>query len=166
MISIIVATAKDGVIGKTGGIPWYLPADLAHFKHVTTGHPVIMGRVTHESIGRALPNRRNIIISSNTSYLAKDCDVTNSLQSAIKLVKDSSEIFVIGGSEIYIQALPIADRIYLTKIDAQIKGDRFFKYLPEEWIEVSRVNHKKNHDNPYEYSFIVLERKPSAKIKA
>ena len=112
MISIIVAAARAGVIGKTGGLPWYLPADLAHFKKITTGHPIVMGRVTHESIGRALPDRRNIVITRDKNFSADGCEVVNSLGAALKLVEDEDEVFIIGGASIYQQALRFCKRIY------------------------------------------------------
>lgn len=159
MISIIVATAQDGVIGKTGGIPWYLPADLAHFKTITMGHPIVMGRVTHESIDKALPGRINIVITRSASYSAKGCRVVHSLDEALKLVRTEAEVFIIGGDSIYQQALQRTDRLYLTEIDAKIDGDKFFHYGPKEWQEVSREAHQMDDKNPYDYAFIVLERK-------
>jgi dihydrofolate reductase len=158
MISVIVATAKDGVIGKTGGIPWYLPADLAHFKQTTMGHPIIMGRVTHESIGKALPGRRNIVISHNAKYQAEGCDVVDSLESALKLVENEPEVFIIGGEAIYNLALPLAEQLYLTKVNAKIDGDKHFLYNPAEWKGLSREEHTADDKNPYDYTFITLER--------
>lgn len=158
-ISIIVAATDDGVIGKTGGMPWYLPADLAHFKEVTMGHPIIMGRVTHESIGKALPGRYNLVITHDKSYkAAEDCEVVESLEEALEKVKKTPEVFIIGGESIYEQALPLANKIYLTKVHAKIEGDKYFKYNPEDWKEVSYEAHPTDKQNKYSYDFIVLER--------
>ena len=164
MISIIVAVAKNGVIGKGGETPWYLPADLAHFKQKTMGHSVVMGRKTHESIGRALPGRYNIVITRNLNYkAAESCIVADSLENAIKIAKakDKDEIFVIGGESIYRQALPLADRIYLTRVKAKIHGDKFFKYDPSKWKEVSGEPHKADDKNRYDFEFVTLERQRS-----
>lgn len=158
-ISIIVATAENGVIGNRGNMPWRLPADLAHFKRITTGHPIIMGRVTHESIGRALPGRYNLVITNEKNYQADGCEVANSLEEALKKVTGEKEVFIIGGASIYEQALPKADRIYLTLIHARPEGDRYFKYDPREWEEVSRKSHKADDKNQHDYDFLILERK-------
>lgn len=158
IISIIVATTRSGVIGKGGDIPWHLPADLAHFKATTMGHPIIMGRVTHESIGKALPGRRNIIITSDNSYVSEGCEVVGSLEEALELVKNEAEVFIIGGQSIYKQALPLAECIYLTEVDAEIEGDKFFVYDPNEWHIVSSESHKADKKNPYNYRFITLEK--------
>lgn len=159
MISIIVATAKNGVIGKTGGLPWYLPADLAHFKKTTMGHPIIMGRVTHESIGKALLGRRNIIITHDKNYKADGCEVVSSLIGALELTKVEDEAFIIGGAAIYEQALKLADKIYLTEVDAEIDGDKFFKYDASDWREVHSEPHKSDDKNRYDYAFKQLVRK-------
>lgn len=159
MISIIVAVAENGVIGKTGGIPWYLPADLAHFKEITMGHPIIMGRVTHESIGKALPGRVNIVITRNEDYRADGCEVVGSLGQALKSVKDEPEVFIIGGDSIYQQAVALANRIYLTEVHAKIEGDKFFRYDPAQWQEVNREKHRTDDKNPYNYDFVTLKRK-------
>jgi dihydrofolate reductase len=158
MISIIVATDQNGVIGKTGAIPWYLPADLAHFKQTTMGHPIIMGRVTHESIGKALPGRTNIVITHSGSYQADDCTVVSSLEEALKLTEDQPEVFIIGGDSIYKIALKVTDRIYLTDIHTSVEGDKFFKYDPSSWNETDREKHLADDKNPYDYDFVVLER--------
>lgn len=165
MISIIVATTKNGVIGKTGNIPWYLPADLTHFKDTTMGHPIVMGRVTHDSIGKALPGRRNIIITRQPGYAADQCEVVNSLSSAIELAKNASEIFVIGGQEVYSQALPIANKIYLTEIETVIDGDKFFLFESNDWQVISSEKHSRDDKNEFDYTFLVLERKQNDKIK-
>lgn len=160
-ISTIVAVAKNGVIGKEGGMPWHLPAELIHFKEVTMGHPIIMGRKTHESIGRVLPGRTNIVITRNKDYSAEGCQVVDSLANAIEVAKKSEgadEIFIIGGQQIYEEALPLLDRIYLTKVDAEVEGDKFFKYNPSQWTEISSEPHEADDKNQYAYEFKILER--------
>lgn len=162
VISIIVAITQNDVIGNKGEIPWYFPADLAHFKQTTMDHPIIMGRKTHESIGRALPGRLNVIITRNTSYKAADgCVVVNSLDDALNLVevKTNPEIFVIGGEEIYSQALPRTERIYLTRVHSTLAGDKFFKFNPGDWQQISCEKHSADKNNNYDYDFTVLERK-------
>lgn len=158
VLSAIVATDNKSVIGKKGGIPWYLPADLAHFKTITMGHPIIMGRKTHESIGKALPGRYNIVITNDRNYSAEGCEVVGSLSEALSLVKGEDEAFIIGGQSIYEVAMPQIDRIYLTKVDADIPGDRYFKYDPAQWQEEAAEKHKKDDKNRYDYIFTVLKR--------
>jgi len=162
IISLIVAIAENGVIGKEGGIPWYLPADLAHFKQTTMGHPIIMGRKTYESIGRTLPGRYNVVITRQKDYRAEGCVVVGSLGQAIEKAKKaegSNEIFIIGGEEIYNQAMPLADRIYLTKVHTSLAGDKFFKFDQKLWRQKSNETHTADDKNPSDYEFIVLERK-------
>jgi dihydrofolate reductase len=160
MISAIVAVAKNGVIGKEGGLPWYLPAELARFKQVTMGHPIIMGRKTHESIGKALPGRTNIVITRDKSYKAADgCVVVGSLKDAIEQAKKSEgsgEIFIIGGASIYEQAMPLLQRIYLTKVDADINGDKFFRYEPSRWRQISSEKNSADDKNQYDIEVTVL----------
>lgn len=160
-VSLVVAVAENGVIGRNDGvIPWKIPADLKHFKDVTMGHPIIMGRTTYESIGRALPGRRNIIISRNTTYLAEGCEVVFSLDKAIELAaSEDKNVFVIGGGSVYEQALPKADSIYLTLVHAEPEGEVRFAYDPTEWKEVSRQDHEADDRNQYAYSFMKLIRK-------
>ncbi|TSC88277.1 MAG: dihydrofolate reductase [Microgenomates group bacterium Gr01-1014_7] len=154
MISIIVAVAgKKRVIGKTGGMPWYIPAELKRFKEITMGHPIIMGRKTHESIGKALPGRTNIIITHDQSYSAEGCIVVHSLEEAIKQAQGelgSEEIFVMGGGQIYEQAIPLVDKLYLTYLDKEIEGDVFFpdysefkkKVFGSDWQEHEGMRYK------------------------
>src|SRR5690242_16680557 len=136
MISLIVATAKNGVIGKDNKLPWSLPAEMAIFRKTTSGHPIIMGRRTYESIGRPLPNRTNIVITRNKDYLAEGITKVTSWEEALEAAKQSpgsEEILVIGGQAIFDMALPHADRIYLTKVDANVDGDTFFKFDQNQW---------------------------------
>lgn len=159
MICIIVATDKKGVIGKEGGIPWYLPAELGYFKRTTMGYPIIMGRKTHESIGRTLPGRENIVITSDPSYQAAEGSiVVSSLDEAIVQAGDTEQVFIIGGESIYNQALPAAEKLYLTKVDADLPGDKFFHYDPDHWKLISSEKHLKDEKNPYDYEFLTLER--------
>jgi dihydrofolate reductase len=159
MISLVVAMAHDRVIGKDNGMPWHLPADLKHFKKITTGKPVIMGRKTFESIGQALPKRRNIVVTRNTEYQAQDCEVASSLEAALALVADEKEICIIGGAQLFQEALPMADRLYLTFIDLTVEGDTFFpSWNSAQWQEISRESLPIGEGNDSLLEFVVLER--------
>ena len=161
IISLIVAVGKNNVIGTEGKLPWRLPADLKHFKKLTEGHSIIMGRKTHESIGRALPGRRNIVITRNPDFRADGIEVAHSLEEAIKMSKAAfdTEVFVIGGGEIYKMAMPLADRIYFSRVHTSVAGDAFFPEIDlAEWAETSRETHQSDEKNQYPYSFIVYER--------
>lgn len=163
MISIIVATAKGGVIGRHNGLPWKLPGEMAFFKRTTTGHPVIMGRKTYESIGRPLPERTNIVITRDPNSKFAGCTVATSLDDAIRIAEKSpgaDEVFIIGGEAIYNLALPLANRVYLTRVNAKIKGDKFFKYDENDWTTVNTDQHFADEKNMYNYEFVVLERNP------
>ncbi len=158
IISLIVAMANNRVIGKNNQMPWHLPADLGHFKAVTLGKPIIMGRKTYESIGRPLPGRRNIVISRNHDYKAEGCDIAGSLEEALALVNEAEEIMIIGGGHLYSQAIPLAKRLYLTFIDLDVDGDTQFpefEYL--DLTEVKREKHLKDEKNPYDYQFVDFE---------
>jgi dihydrofolate reductase len=168
-LSIIVAAARNGVIGKDNSLPWHLPEDLRYFKAVTTGKPVVMGRKTFESIGRPLPNRTNIVITRNPEWVAEKVLVVNSLSAAIAEAKkvlsqqDNSamEVMIIGGAEIYKTALPLADKIYLTWIDRDVDGDAKFPELsPSEWQLISRVSGDPEASEIHEYR--IYERKKQA----
>lgn len=137
IISIIAAMAENRVIGTNGHLPWHLPSDLAHFRELTMGHPLIMGRKTFESIGKPLPGRITIVMSRQSNYHAADCIVVGSLDAALAAVPDATEIFICGGGKIYRQALPLADRIYLTTLHQTIAGDTTFPDLPADFREVS-----------------------------
>ena len=167
-LSLIVAASDNRVIGLAGKIPWHLPADMRYFRKKTEGHPIIMGRKTFQSIGKVLPNRRNIVISRQ-EFPAKplEFDVAHSLEEALKIAQSVSstrsspedEVFVIGGGEIYAQALPLADRIYFTHVYGKFEGDAFFPMLdPHQWHEIDREDHAANAENPCNYSFITYER--------
>jgi len=162
-ISIIVAMDEGRLIGNEGGMPWHLPADLKFFKSVTMGKPVIMGRSTWESIGKALPGRTNIVITRNTSFQAEDCRLAHSVDEALAIAKEESaeEVMIIGGSGIYEQTLDRVDRLYLTKIAAHLIGNAHFPVInPDEWQEVTRQEHKADGENPFDLEFVVLDRKP------
>ncbi len=149
---------KNRAIGNASKIPWHLPADFAHFKNKTMGRPVIMGRKTHESIGRALPGRQNIVITSQIGYRAEGCEKASSLERAIEIAQ-GEEVFVIGGAEIYRQALPLANRIYLTVVDDEFPADAYFPEIDEKiWRETENIPGAKDEKNPYNYSFLTFER--------
>ncbi|KYG91974.1 dihydrofolate reductase [Metasolibacillus sp. FSL H7-0170] len=137
MISLIVAHDKNRVIGYENQMPWHLPGELKYFKEMTMGKPIIMGRKTFESIGRALPGRRNIIITRNASYKADNIEVVTSLDEALQLVKDEPEIMIIGGEQIFKLALEVADRLYITEIDYAFAGDTYFPAY-EDWKLISK----------------------------
>ena len=158
-ISIVVAMDTKGVIGRDNGLPWHLPADLQHFKRTTMGKPILMGRKTHESIGRPLPGRTNIVITRDSGYRAAGCVVVNSIDAALEAAGEQDEIMVIGGAEFYRQVLPRTDTIYLTRIHESFDGDTCFPGLnAADWCEVERSDHAADSKNPHDYSFIRLDR--------
>jgi len=160
-VSLIVAMATNRVIGREGELPWRLPADLKRFRQLTTGHHVIMGRKTHESIGKPLPERTNIVLSRDRAYAAGGCKVVADLESGLDLARDASETeaFIIGGAGVYEQALPKANRIYLTSVDAAADGDVYFPELEAgAWRETSREEHLADERNEYPFTFRLLER--------
>lgn len=153
IISIIVAVATNRVIGCKNRLIWHIGADLRRFKSITSGHPVIMGRKTFESLGRPLPNRHNIVITRSDTFAAEGITVVHSLEQAFALYtsQPNTELFVIGGGEIYRQALPLADRLYITAIDATPEGDTLFPEVsPTEWRPVWREDHPRTAENPEE----------------
>ncbi len=158
--SIIVAMGKNQVIGKEGKIPWHIKSDMQHFKTITMGHTVIMGRKTAESIGKALPQRLNVIISRNKELFIAGFKTVNSLEEAFEYADKDSEVFIIGGAEIYSLALPYTQKIYVTEVGCEIDGDTFFPLIdPEEWeISGNPERHPKDIENEYDYSFSVIER--------
>ena len=139
-LSIIVAMDDNQLIGKDNALPWHLPADLGYFKKTTTGKTVLMGRKTYESIGRPLPNRRNVVVSRNTDFEAEGCEVVGSIEAALELAKDDDEVMVMGGASFYEQMLPSADRLYITQIEGEYEGDAHFpKFDRSEFKEISRL---------------------------
>lgn len=156
-ICIIVAAAENGIIGANGKMPWHIPEDLKRFKRLTMGHPIIMGRKTWESIGRALPGRLNIVITRQESYQATGARVVGSLHAALDAAHEAgaSQAFVIGGGEIYREALPLCERIELTRVHGSFEGDASFPPLGPAWREVAREDHP---EATPPYSFLTLER--------
>jgi dihydrofolate reductase len=159
-LALIAALGRNRVIGRDNAMPWHLPEDLKHFKATTMGAPVIMGRKTYESIGRPLPGRRNVVITRDPAKLAGAAvDVVTSLDAALALAADAPRVFVIGGGEIYAQALPIASRLVLTEIDAAPEGDaRFPDFDRDAWVEVSR-DARHRDEPPLDYAFVTYERR-------
>jgi dihydrofolate reductase len=161
IISLIVAADELNGIGKNNDLLCHLPADLKYFKQTTSGHHIAMGRKTYESIGRPLPNRTNIIISRDENYKAEGCITVNSLANAIQQAETNheTELFITGGGTIYEQALPLAHRVYLTRIHAKLDADTFFPALsPAEWKLTTESKNVADEKNPYAYSFQVYER--------
>lgn len=158
-LSLIVAMDRNRLIGSHNRLPWHLPADLQHFKQVTLGKPVIMGRKTFESIGRPLPGRENIIVTRNQDFKAEGCRVAYSIDEALEQASQHEEAMVIGGAEFYRQLLPQADRLYLTLIEDEFEGDAWFpEWDASQWRELSNEPHEPDEKNPYHYRFRVLER--------
>jgi len=161
MISFIAAIGKNNELGKGNDLLWKFPADQKHFRNITSLHTIVMGRKTFESIGRPLPKRRNIVITRDVKYKKEGIEVVHSLAEALDRCPDQNEeIFIIGGAEIYKQTMPIADKLYITHIDAEDKkADTFFpEIIPILWNEVSHKKHKKDKDNPHNYTFSVYEK--------
>ncbi len=161
MLSIIVAKAKNNIIGKDNKLVWHLPEDLRHFKELTTGHKIIMGRKTFESLGRVLPNRKHIIFSQNPDFKVKDenVEVVHSLLQIQELIEGEEEAFVIGGAMIYNFLMPYVKKMYVTQIDQEFDGDAFFPVISENtWKEVSREKGTKNQENNLDYEFVTYER--------
>jgi len=162
-ISIIAAMARNRIIGINNTLPWRLPADLQHFKQITMGKPVIMGRKTYESIGRPLPGRLNIIISQNLDYSVEGCQVVHSIAEAFSAASHYDEAMIIGGASFYNQALAYAGRLYLTIIEEDFEGDACFpEYNEDEWQEIERIEGIRDAKNSHPHHFIILERKTAA----
>jgi dihydrofolate reductase len=160
IISMIAAIGKNNVIGTKNSLPWKLPADMKHFVQITKGKPVIMGRKTFESIGKPLANRINVIITHDYDFEAEGCVIAHSVDEALKAAEGAEEALIIGGAQIYKEFLPLATKMYLTKIDAKFNGDAYFpEYNLEEWEETAYEEHESDKDNSYDYAFVVLERK-------
>ena len=158
---MIAALDRSGAIGRGGALPWHLPADLRRFRELTTGHHVIMGRRTHESIGRALPGRTNLVLSRDAAFRAPGCEVMRDLDAALARVRAAGddEAFVIGGAEVYARALPAADRLYLTRVEAEVGGDVFFPPVEDRaWVERSREEHPADARHAHAFAFTVLDR--------
>lgn len=155
-LALIVAVARNGIIGCTnddgrGALPWHLPEDLKHFKETTIGHPIIMGRKTWESLGRPLPNRRNMVITRQANYLATGAEIFGSLPDALAAVGKDATAYVIGGAELYRQALPLAATLIITEIGIDAAGDTVFPKIDSGWNEVSRTTHTSATGLPYAF---------------
>ncbi len=161
-LSIIAAVANNNVIGNNNRLIWHMPADLKFFKNKTLGHTMIMGRKTFESIGKPLPGRKTIVITGQENYNAHGCEIADSFKEALKLAKDDGEVFVVGGAEIYNQAINhyYTKTIYITRIFANFDGDTFFPELdPNEWEIIERDDFEPDDKNKYPYSFMIYKRK-------
>jgi len=161
IISLVVAMDEAGGIGKMGKLPWHLSADLKRFKNLTWGHHLIMGRKTYESIGRVLPGRTNVVITRSVTFQAEGCLVAGSLAAALKMAEErgEQEAFVIGGGQIFAQALPTAQRLHLTRVHARLDCDVFFPPLDEmEWVELERSQHPADDKNEYPATYFLMER--------
>lgn len=159
---IVAAVANNNVIGNENRLIWHLPADLKHFKELTTGHTMIMGRKTFESIGQPLKGRKTIVVTTQPDYDAQGCQLAHSIEEAIKMVKHEKEVFIAGGAEIYRQTIDLyyTRRIYLTRIYANFEGDTFFPEIdPEKWQVIEREDHQPDEKNQYSYSFLTYKRK-------
>lgn len=162
MISVIVAVAQNGVIGGDNQLLWHISEDLQRFKAITTGHPVVMGRKTFESLGRPLPRRTNVVISRNADYKADGCTVVGSLEEALVLFPPEEEVFIIGGGQIYIQGLEFADKVYLTVVERDYEGDTVFPTLdPSVWSVVAEQRHERGQDFPYPFRYVDYVRSPT-----
>lgn len=164
-LAIIVAMANNRAIGKDNKLLWYLPEDLKYFKRVTMGKPIIMGRKTFESIGRPLSGRLNIVVTRQKNWQYDNVRVVNSVEDALQVAEAQAfidgvqEVMMIGGAELYEAALPQAERLYLTRVDAELEGDAFFPVFDEnQWMEKSREEFSSSDNNPYNYAFCVLEK--------
>ena len=161
-VSLIVAASANNVIGVRGELPWRLPDDLKRFKQLTTGKPIVMGRLTYESIGKALPDRQNIVVSRDPGYAAPGCDVVNSPDAAIAIAGNADELMVIGGEHIYRAFLPLAARIYMTRVHADIDGDAFFPELNDaDWQESCSESHAADENHAFAFDITQLDRTES-----
>ena len=159
-LSIIVAMDDNQLIGKDNTLPWNLPADLGYFKKTTTGKTVLMGRKTYESIGRPLPNRRNVIISRDANFKAPGCEVIGPIVRALELAKEDDEIMIMGGATFYEQMLPSVNRLYITQIEGVYAGDAYFpSFNPDDFVETFRESHQPDEKNKHTYHFTILDRK-------
>ena len=158
ILSAIVAVAQNGVIGNNNQLIWHISEDLKYFKATTINHSIIMGRKSYESIGKALPNRRNIIVTRNVEFEAPGCEVVNSVEEAIALCSSESEVFISGGGEIYKAALPLCDRLYITEISQSYEGSTVFPEIDKNaWREISREDFERGAKYEHPFSFVVYE---------
>ena len=166
--ALIVAMSRNRVIGRNNALPWYLPEDLRYFKQVTYGKPIIMGRKTQESIGRPLPGRQNLVVTRDPDWHQEGVTVVHSLDEALSraeaqaFIDGVEERVVIGGSQIYAEALPIADRLYMTQVHAEVEGDTFFPQVDwDQWHEIAREDLPASDNNPFPYSLVTYDRSGS-----
>jgi dihydrofolate reductase len=163
-VSLVVAMARNRVIGRNGQMPWRLPEDLAYFKRVTMGHPIVMGRKTYESIGRPLPGRLNIVVSRNAAFDAPGCRVVPSMEEAYRAAGDADEVSVIGGTSIFDAALPRADVIHLTEVDAEVPGDTWFPAFDRrEWQEHEVARQAADARHEHAFRIVRLERRGASR---
>lgn len=161
--SLVVAVARNGVIGRDNALPWKLPEDLAYFKRVTMGSPVVMGRRTYESIGKPLPGRLNIVVTRDRNYRAAGCTVVHSLDEAWRAAGDAPDVFVIGGTSLFEETLPYADVIHLTEVDANVEGDTYFPAFDRgEWHETEIARHPADARHALPFRIVKLERRRGA----
>ncbi|WP_216092555.1 dihydrofolate reductase [Candidatus Marithrix sp. Canyon 246] len=159
MLNLCVATDENGLIGNNNALPWHLPADLKHFRKITMGKPIIMGRKTYESIGHALPGRLNIVLTNNINFSLDNCTVMHTIKEILSFSKDYDESVVIGGAKLYESFLPQIQRMYITRIHAEFIGDTYFpNYDSTEWREIQKQTYLADQKNSYNYSFSILER--------
>jgi dihydrofolate reductase len=160
LISLVVAMDKERAIGVDNKLPWHLPADLKRFKQLTLGHHIIMGRKTFESIGKPLPGRTNVIVTRQRDYKAEGCKVVHSLDAAVMLTREDEQAFIIGGADLFEQAMKFADRLYITEIDTRVeRGDTFFpKFDKAEWNVIEKTTHEPDDKNRFRYVFLTYQR--------
>lgn len=160
IVSMVVAISENNAIGKDNQLLWYLPRDLRHFKTITSGHTVIMGRKTFDSVGRPLPNRRNIVITRTKDLEIDGAEVVNGLEAALRLCEAEDEVFIVGGAEIYKQAMPHTDRIYLTVVHERFEADTYFPEIDMDiWKETASESHQPDEKNNLAFTFSTLERR-------
>lgn len=160
-IAMIVAMDQQGLIGRDNGLPWRISADLQYFRRTTMGKPIVMGRNTHESIGRPLPGRQNIVVTNQPGYQAEGCDVVHSIDEALDLCRQQEEVMIMGGASLYQQVLPMADKLYLTRVHVTLNGDTWFPdWSAEDWELISREDHQADDKNEYDYTFMQYQRRP------
>ncbi|MFK7733002.1 MAG: dihydrofolate reductase [Pseudomonadales bacterium] len=161
---LLLAMSRNGCIGIDNTLPWHLRDDLLHFKRLTSEHAIIMGRKTYDSIGRALPNRHNIVISRQTALVLEDCEVVNSLDAALQSAQrwsqahEKNTYYVIGGADVYRQSIASAEQIYLTLVDTEVQGDAWFAFDDADWHQLSRTEFHQNDDNDWNFSILHLSR--------
>jgi dihydrofolate reductase len=156
MLAIIVAMDNNNLIGTNNSLPWHLPADLQYFKQTTLGKTVVMGRKTYQSIGKPLPNRKNVILTRDVNFSVDGCEIIHSLDELKNYKND--DVFIIGGSNLYTQTLALANKLYITKIDYEFKGDAYFPKIDNSWNLISNNKHLKDEKNLYNYDFQIFQR--------